>query len=114
MGVLELAVVCVFMPLQLLHHHVRTASGDSPDFFCWEECLVVDYQGQILQTEQKFLEPPGHGCGQGNSAGPTYWVLFSTPLLQDLQAEGCGSQFKGVVSNTELVFVAYALSMTQT
>ncbi len=43
---------CAFTSLQLLRHHVRTAYADSQEFFGGEECLEVDYNGQILQRKR--------------------------------------------------------------
>ncbi len=69
---------------------------------------MVDYKGQVLQKAKNFLEPPGHGCGQGNGGGPTFWVLVSTLLLQVLRVEGFGTHFCGMVSNGEIIFIVYA------
>ncbi len=69
MGVTESAVVYAFISLQLLHHHVQMVDGDSKEFFGGEECLAVDYKGQVLKNTQNFFKLPVHGCGQGNGAG---------------------------------------------
>ncbi len=72
MGVQELVVSCAFTSLQLLRHHVRTAYGDSPNFFGGEECLAVVYQGQILQGEKTSSNLPDTDANKGTGwAQPT-------------------------------------------
>ncbi len=55
-----------------------------------------------------FCEAPGHGCGQGNGGGPTFWVLISTPLVKALREGGFGMDFQGVLSYHPVVFVVHA------
>ncbi len=66
------------------------------------------YQGQLLNKAEMFWEVPSQGCGQENGAGPTFWVLISTPLLKALRKLGFGTDFKGAMSSQCVVFVAYA------
>ncbi len=54
MEVPEYSVICAFTSLQLLHQHVQMAYGDSEDFFRGQECLAVDYKGQVLENTQIF------------------------------------------------------------
>ncbi len=62
MGAVESSIMCAFTSLQLLRDNVRTAYRDSENFFR-EECLVVDYKGQVLEKATNIFKPLGYGCG---------------------------------------------------
>jgi hypothetical protein len=58
----------MFGTIQGLQHHVRTAFGDSKEFFAANTGNV-----------------PIQGVGQGNGAGPQIWALVSTPIFNMLR-----------------------------
>jgi hypothetical protein len=73
-------IVWMFGTIQELHHHVRTAFGDSKKFFSANS-------GSI----------PIQGVGQGNGAGPQIWALVSTPIFNMLCSMGFGLKIVFVV-----------------
>lgn len=81
----------MFGTIQRLSHHIRTVHGDSK-----------------LSFSGKDWHVPIHGVGQGNGAGPQIWAAVSTPLLNLLRAEGCGSHLSSVITKEHLHFVGYA------
>jgi Reverse transcriptase (RNA-dependent DNA polymerase) len=56
-----------------MRHYVRTATGDSSNFYSQEQDNI-----QL------------HGILQGNGAGPMIWAMVSTPILEKMRAEGYG------------------------
>ena len=84
-------ILSMFSTIQSLNHHVRTIHGDSETSFSGKQWQV-----------------PIHGVGQGNGAGPQIWAAVSTPLLNLLRSEGCGSVFRSAITRSLLHFVGYA------
>jgi hypothetical protein len=84
-------IVCMFITVQKLRHHICTIYGDS----------TLSFGGDLWLT-------PIQGVGQGNSAGHQIWAAVSTPILNLLHEEGCGAFFKMALSGDELHFVGYA------
>jgi hypothetical protein len=68
-------VKAMFRTISKMERHIRTSFGDSDTTY--------------RQTTQKF-----HGILQGNGAGPTIWVMMSSPMLDRLKAEGYGIQIE--------------------
>ena len=91
MGLPDGPIVYMFTTLQNMEHHIRTIYGDSDNGF----------SGTLWAV-------PWQGVGQGNRAGPQIWAVVSTPVLNMLQAEGCGAVFKTAMSGTTVTFVGYA------
>ena len=91
MGAPIAPVVSMFSTIQKLNHHIRTVHGISTSSFSGSQ-----------------WDTPIHGVGQGNGAGPQIWAAVSTPLLNLLRAEACGSSFQSSLSMSKLDFVGYA------
>ncbi len=70
-GTPDAYVFMLFSTIQEMQHLIRTAYGDSRDYYQQEDI-------------------PFHGILQGNGAGPTIWAMVSTPLLNRLRAKGYG------------------------
>jgi hypothetical protein len=87
-------IICMFVTLQNLEHHVRTVYGDSEQFYCG--------------AKPDLWAVPAQGVGQGNGAGPQIWAVVSTPVLNMLREEGFGVFFKTAISGGNVHFVAYA------
>ena len=77
--------------LQELRHYVRTAYGESVEFF-------DSFDGS---------KPIG-GVGQGNGAAPGIWALVSTPIFDSLRRRGYGVYSRGALSGDTFQFVGYA------
>ena len=84
-------IISMFSTIQQLNHHIRTVHGDS----------ATSFSG-------KHWNVPIHGVGQGNGAGPQIWAAVSTPLLNLLRSERCGSYLCSSISGEQLHFVGYA------
>jgi hypothetical protein len=80
----------MFRTIQELRHHVRTAFGDSKQFFPVNS-------GHI----------PIQGVGQGNGAGPQIWALVSTPIFNMLRSMGFGIKMCSLLSNHNLMLVGF-------
>ncbi len=88
-GTPESYVVLLFSTIKEMQHFVRTAYGDSKDFYQQEDI-------------------PFHGILQGNGAGPTIWAMVSTPLLDRMRAAGHGLHIEtptGIVQIPAFAFV---------
>ena len=90
-GLAESEVVCMFSTLQNLRHTIRTAFGDSETSYGGDGWVV-----------------PLQGIYQGNGAGPLIWAVVSSPLLEILRAEGCGTFFKACLDKEEIRLAGYA------
>jgi hypothetical protein len=64
-------VIMLFSTIQAMQHFIRTAYGDSREFYRQEDV-------------------PFHGILQGNGAGPTIWAMVSSPLLDRMREKGHG------------------------
>jgi hypothetical protein len=84
-------LICMFTKIQNMNHQIHTIFGDSE-----------------LAFGGKLWVVPVQTIGQGNGAGPTMWALVSTPVLNMLQAEGCGACFRAAITGDEVHFVGYA------
>jgi Reverse transcriptase (RNA-dependent DNA polymerase) len=68
-GATSKMIKSMFKTISKMKRHIRTSFGDSD----------IKYQ----QTDKRF-----HGILQGNGAGPTIWVMISSPMLNRLKDEG--------------------------
>ncbi len=91
LGVPEAPIVSMFSAIQNMEHHVRTAYGDSTQWFGGSE-----------------WDTPVHGVGQGNGAGPAIWAAVSTPILNLMRDEGFGVHFRSALTGELIHFVGYA------
>ncbi len=57
----NLVVVCASACLQLLRNHVKTAYQDLEEYFGGEECLTVNYNGQVSEKVECSTNLPGMG-----------------------------------------------------
>jgi hypothetical protein len=89
-GMKENPIRSTLETLQQLQHHIRTAFGDSEDFY--EASL-----GQPLQ-----------GVVQGNGGGPTGWGSVSTPVINMMRSAGYGFQHWTAISKQILNIVCFA------
>jgi hypothetical protein len=76
MGYPDKPLLSSFKTLQNMKHYVRTALGDSEEFY----------------DAATFDKPPS-SIGQGNGLGPQSWGLVSTPILDNMKANGYGAEF---------------------
>ena len=76
--------------IQQFKHHVRTTFGDSEDV--------------LVNTSDK----PFQGICQGNGAGPTIWVVVSTPLIEMMRKAGHGYHFTTPLSQSTDNIVGFA------
>jgi hypothetical protein len=90
MGMPKEPIICIFTMLQNMEYQIHTIYGDSE-----------------LNFTRKLWAIPIQGIGQGNSAGPQIWAVVSTPMLDQLQAEGYGVVFLTSITNQHIHFVAY-------
>ncbi len=49
-----------------------------------------------------------HGVGQGNGAGPAFWMVVSTPILNYFRSKGYGCELISPISKLHTKFVGYA------
>jgi len=95
-----LALLCLGIPIgpisvmfgtiQLLHHFICTAFGDS-------EC---SFTGTAMQT-------PLQGVGQGNGAGPQIWAAVSSPIFDMVRNSGHGSTLQSLLTQDTVKFVGF-------
>jgi len=95
-----LAILCLGIPIgpisvmfgtiQLLHHFICTAFGDS-------EC---SFTGTAMQT-------PLQGVGQGNGAGPQIWAAVSSPIFDMVRNSGHGSTLQSLLTQDTVKFVGF-------
>ena len=78
----------MFETLEHMKHYIRTSYGDSST--CYQKTLL------------RF-----HGIGQGNGAGPTIWVMVSSPLLHRLRQEKHGYSLTSSVTGASHLFSAF-------
>jgi hypothetical protein len=78
--------------LQQMQHYIRTAFGDSVNYFD-----ANDHSGI-----------PIGGIGQGNGASPPIWALVSTPIFDAIRGRGYGVFVKLEITGEQLHFVGYA------
>jgi Reverse transcriptase (RNA-dependent DNA polymerase) len=87
-GATDNMVNVMFNTLTKMKRCVRTAFGDSK----------VTYQ----ETSTRH-----HGILQGNGAGPTIWIMISSPMLDRLRHQGLGVKIK-LIDGTEVIIPAFA------
>ena len=75
------AVSSCIETLQNLEHHIRTAFGDSDQF----------YKGSSLR--------PPQGLVQGYGSAPTGWALVSSPIIEMMRSQGFGYTDWSCISN---------------
>jgi hypothetical protein len=92
-GAPEPTVDLMFDVIRRLRHNIRTAFGDS----------TVSYGGN-----PKLGDPPKHGVGQGNGAGPAIWAVLSTPALDLLRSQGTGVDLQSALSRETLQMAGYS------
>jgi hypothetical protein len=82
-------VMMLFSTIREMKHFIRTAYGDSRDFY---------HQQDV----------PFHGILQGNGAGPTIWAMVSSPLLDRMREKGHGIKIEsseGTITIPAFAFV---------
>ena len=87
------SIECMINTLQNLIHIVRTAYGDSDNWY-----------GGTPSSKH-----PLQGSCQGNGAGPQIWANISSGLLDTLRAAGFGAKFISAVSQCLVEFVGFSL-----
>ena len=92
MGMSDKPITCMIVTLQNMKHYIRTAFGDSDSFISVLDEETVPFQGIL----------------QGNGAGPTLWLVVSTPLLEMMRSLGHGVTFKTPLSQETESFVGFA------
>jgi len=90
-GVNKSALICMFLTIQHLCHHICTLFGDSQ-----------------IHVGTNLWAVPISGIGQGNGVGLQIWVVISTPILDMLCEVGFGAGFKLAISGTQVSFVGYS------
>ena len=91
-GVAESATVCMFDTIQKLKHQVRTAFGDSEEFFGGEEWRELE----ALM-----------GVGQGNGAGPAIWAVISSIFFDTLRKKGYGAILEAPFSKIDVTLAGF-------
>ena len=86
------AVHCMLDTLQQMRHYIRTAYGDSVEYFDSDDGTGI----------------PIHGTGQGNGASPAIWALVSTPIFDAMRRRGYGVFLNTPGSQKQLQFVGYS------
>ena len=77
--------------IQLMHHHIRTAFGDSENYYG--------------PTDD---EPPPQGILQGNGAGPCGWFSICTPIVNVMKKQGFGLQTLSTITQRAITIVCFA------
>ena len=88
----ESAIECMITTMQNLIHIVRTAYGDSSEWY-----------GGTPTTK-----PPLQGPGQGNGAGPQMWANVSSPLFDTLRTAGFGARFISAIYKRLVEYVGFS------
>lgn len=91
MGFPEPPVDCMISCLQQMKHFIKTSFGVSDNHFTSRHTAI-----------------PLQGILQGNGAGPTIWVLVSTPLLHMLRRAQVGAHLLSAISKEPAHFVGFA------
>jgi hypothetical protein len=89
-GMRENPIRSTLATLQQLQHHIRTAFGDSEEYY-------KASRGQPLQ-----------GIVQGNGGGPTGWGAVSTPVINLMRTAGYGFHHWMALSKEVLNIVCFA------
>jgi hypothetical protein len=84
LGTPPLFLSCMLRCIQLMRFHLRTAYGDSEEYF-----------GGIME----LIEVLTQGICQGNGAGPSFWYAVSIILVNMLHHKGHGVQFLSALTN---------------
>jgi Reverse transcriptase (RNA-dependent DNA polymerase) len=87
-GATDNMVNVLFNTLTKMKRCIRTAFGDSKSTY------------QETSTRH-------HGILQGNAAGPTIWIMISSPMLDRLRQQGLGVKIK-LIDGTEVIIPAFA------
>jgi len=80
----------MFGTIQLLHHFIQMAFGDSE----------ISFMGTATQT-------PLQGVGQGNGAGPQIWAAVSSPIFDMVHNSGNGSTLQSLITQDTVQFVGF-------
>jgi len=83
-------ILVMFSTIQLLHHYIRTAFGDSDRSFT----------GTTTQS-------PLQGVGQGNGAGPQIWAAVSSPIFNMVRQPGHGTMLQSLTTDDMISFVGF-------
>ena len=84
------AIASCIETLQNLEHHIRTAFGDSDQF----------YKGSSLR--------PPQGLVQGYGSAPTGWALVSSPIIEMMRSQGFGYTDWSCISNIVFHMVCFS------
>jgi hypothetical protein len=91
MGFPEQPIDCMISCIQQMKYFIRTTFGMSTTFFSSQTTAI-----------------PLQGLLQGNGAGPTIWVIVSTPLLNMLRNADKGAHLLSSISKEAAHFVGFA------
>ena len=91
LGFPEPPIDCMINCIQQMKYFIRTTFGTSSDSFGSRHTAI-----------------PLMGLLQGNGAGPTIWVLVSTPLLNMLRTANHGAHLLSAISQEAAHFVGFA------
>ena len=78
----------MLLTIQLMAFYLRTAFGDSTDYF-------------------GHSESPLQGLCQGNKGAPAMWLCMSAALVEMMHREGCVTNFKSAMSVAILIFIGF-------
>jgi hypothetical protein len=91
MGYPDKPLLSAFDTLQKMKHYVRTALGDSEEFY-----------------DAATFEKPPSSIGQGNGHGPQSWAVVSTPILENMKENGYGVEFISALTLEIVKMVAFS------
>jgi hypothetical protein len=90
-GIPKQPTECMLQCIQEMKHYIRTSYGDSKHSYSSKDAAI-----------------PFQGILQGNGAGPTIWVLVSTPLLNMMRKADNGAHLLSAIGREEAHIVGYA------
>jgi hypothetical protein len=91
LGFPEQPIDCMIQCIQQMKYYIRTTFGTSTSSFSSQHTAI-----------------PIQGLLQGNGAGPTIWVIVSTPLLNMLRSADKGAHLLSAISHEPAHFVGFA------
>ena len=83
-----LLLLALLRPLQESRHYIRTAYGDSSNYYGGKRPV------------------PFQGTGQGNASSSPFWIIISTPLITFMRSKNVCSTF-----TTAITLVSFSLIM---
>jgi len=83
-------ITVMFGTIQLLHHFIHMAFGDSDIFFTGTQA-----------------ETPIQGVGQGNGAGPQIWAVVSSPIFDMVCKMEYGTTIQSLRTSKIIKFVGF-------